>query len=277
MPLELPAGTASYYEDENPPPSGGQLLRFLLLVGGGILLIIIGVIWFVENLVWWIPPGVEAQLGTLMQAQFEFAAESSPTSVTLNQLLNQLEEYLPDREERNFRVLYVPESDVNALALPGSQIVVFRGLLEEVTSENELAMVLGHELGHFANRDHLRGLVRNLTVQVMLATFLGDGSAIQSLAASGVSVISQSQFSQQQERQADEFGLHLLNQLYGHVSGATDFFERLAEKQGAVGQIDLLLSHPAPAKRVRHMQRLIQDEGYIIGERTPLPDSLELE
>ena len=46
---------------------------------------------------------------------------------------------------------------MNAVALPGGNIVVFAGLLKEIKSENELAMILGHELGHFAHRDHLRG------------------------------------------------------------------------------------------------------------------------
>ncbi len=39
-------------------------------------------------------------------------------------------------------------------------MVVFTGLLEKMTSENELAFVLAHELGHYDHRDHLRGLGR---------------------------------------------------------------------------------------------------------------------
>ena len=42
------------------------------------------------------------------------------------------------------------------------------GLLENVESENELAFVLGHELGHFRNRDHLRGLGRGIAFSLVL-------------------------------------------------------------------------------------------------------------
>ena len=49
--------------------------------------------------------------------------------------------------------------------------VIYQGLLAQAESENELMMVLGHELGHFANRDHLRGLGRALLVQIAIAAF----------------------------------------------------------------------------------------------------------
>ena len=47
---------------------------------------------------------------------------------------------------------------INALALPGGQVVLFSGLLDKVNSENELAFVLAHEMGHYMHRDHLRGM-----------------------------------------------------------------------------------------------------------------------
>ncbi|MEP0779976.1 M48 family metalloprotease [Microcoleus sp. ZQ-A2] len=44
------------------------------------------------------------------------------------------------------------------LALPGDAIVIYADLVQQAKSQNELMMVLGHELGHFAHRDHWRGL-----------------------------------------------------------------------------------------------------------------------
>ncbi|NER30075.1 MAG: M48 family metalloprotease, partial [Symploca sp. SIO1C4] len=201
-------------------------------------------------------------------------AQPSLAQDTLNQLLNRLEKQLPPQkyQHRDYRVLYLPDDTVNALALPGDVIVIYAGLVQQVESENELMMVLGHELGHFAYRDHLRGLGRNLLLQAAIAYFIGDAGAIQSAAASALAAVSQSRFSQSQELQADEFGLVLLQQTYGHVAGATDFFARMSQKKGA--NRALLSTHPASEKRVMELQRLIEKQNYPIKERSPLPKSL---
>ena len=69
------------------------------------------------------------------------------------------------------------------MALPGGQIMVFSGLLKKVNLENELAMVLGHELGHYAHRDHLRGMGRGLGVTLGLAMLFGQDSAVAGIAS----------------------------------------------------------------------------------------------
>jgi predicted Zn-dependent protease len=217
---------------------------------------------------------VEQQLGAVVVPVYERQAKPSPTQDTLNQLLDRLETQLPPEQSqnRNYRVLYVPDSTVNALALPGDAILIYAGLLEQAKSENELMMVLGHELGHFAHRDHLRGLGRALVVQIAIATFLGDAGALQSAAASGVTAVSRSQFSQSQEREADEFGLMLLQKTYGQVAGATDFFARMSQQKGA--DFAFLSTHPAPGKRVKELERLIKERNYPVKERSPLAKTL---
>lgn len=263
--------------NRNPPPSNRQLLiLFGLFVG-----FIVGVIWLlnllINNLIGFIPPSVEQQLGAVVVPVFEQQAKPSPAQDTLNQMLNRLEAQLPPEQgqQRDYRVLYVPTSTVNAIALPGDAIVIYDGLVKQAESENELMMVLGHELGHFAHRDHLRGLGRSLLLQIVVATFFGDASSLQSIAASGVAAVSRSQFSQSQEREADQFGLTLLQKVYGHVAGATDFFARMSQYQGA--DLAFLSTHPAPGKRVQELNRWIKEHNYPIKERSPLPQPLAIQ
>jgi predicted Zn-dependent protease len=259
--------------DRNPSPSNRQLLILLGLFVG----FIVGVIWLLNlllnGLIWLIPPSVEQQLGAVVVPVYERQAKPSPAQDTLNQLLDRLETQLPPEQAlRNYRVLYVPDSTVNALALPGDAILIYAGLVEQAKSENELMMVLGHELGHFAHRDHLRGLGRGLLVQIVIATFIGDIGSLQSAAVSAIAAVSRSQFSQSQEREADEFGLTLLKKTYGHVAGATDFFARLSKHEGA--DLAFLSTHPAPGKRVEELKRLIKERNYPLKERSPLPKTL---
>ncbi|MBD1833496.1 M48 family metallopeptidase [Cyanobacteria bacterium FACHB-472] len=260
--------------NRNPPPSNRQLLIILGLVIG----FIVGLIWLfgllINSLVWVIPPSVEKQLGAVIVPTYEQLAKQSPTQDKLNQLLDKLETKLPQqvRQERDYRVLYLLGDTVNALALPGDRIIIYAGLLKQIESENELMMVLGHELGHFAHRDHLRSLVRQLIFPIAIATIFGDAGGLSSVAASGVEAVSKSQFSQSQESQADEFGLTLLQNTYGHVAGATDFFARMSRQKGV--NFDFLTTHPAPGRRVKELQRLIEQKNYPVKERSPFPETL---
>ncbi len=258
----------------NPPPSNRQLLILLGMFVGFMLGVIWLLAWLINSLVWLIPPSVEQQIGALVVPAYEQLAQPSPAQDTLNQLLDRLETNLPpdQRQQRDYRVLYVSDSKVNALAIPGDRIIIFSGLVEQVESENELMMVLGHELGHFANRDHLRSLGRELLLQVAIASLIGDASWVQSVAGSLFATLSKAHYSRSQERQADEIGLTLLQQTYGHVAGATDFFARLSQQKGA--NLAFLSTHPASGKRVAKLKQSIEQRNYQIGERAPLPKTL---
>lgn len=262
------------YSSRNAPPSNRQLLIIFGIFAGLIIGIVWLVMWLASSLVWLVPPSVEQQLGALIVPAYERLAEPTPAQNTLNELLNKLEANLPpqQRQNRDYQVLYIPEDTVNALALPGDRIIIYSGLLKQAQSENELMMVLGHELGHFANRDHLRSLGRSVLMQIAIAYFLGDTGWIQSTAASAIAAISNAQYSQSQETQADEVGLTLLQKTYGHVAGATDFFARLSQKQEL--NLDFLATHPAPGRRVKELQRSIKQRSYQVGEKLPLPQTL---
>lgn len=192
-----------------------------------------------------------------------------------NQALRQrLEELLavlpPDSSlhRYDFTVSVMESEEVNALALPGGHIVVFSGLLRKVRSENELAMVLGHELGHYAHRDHLRGMGRGLGVTLILAAFFGRDSQAARI-ASQLFLGMELRYSQQQEAAADAFGLQLLTARYGHAGGATDFFSRLADEAG--GRFGYLLaSHPHPRDRIAGLQRMIAVNGFRLAAPVPL-------
>ncbi len=274
MGFELSPGMASP-SDRDLPPNNRQLLTVLGLAIG----VVLGIFWLIgmvlNGLVWLVPANVERQLGALVVPAFERIAQPSPAQDSLNQLLDRLEAKLPtEQRTRDYRVLYVPEATVNALALPGDRLVVYAGLLDHVESENELTMVLGHELGHFAHRDHLRSLGQGLLWRLAIATFLGgDPGALQSIAAAGINALSQAQFSQGQERAADDFGLNLLQQTYGHIGGARDFFARLSRERGT-SLTAFIETHPAPRRRVTELQRQIKAQNYPLGARSPLPQPL---
>jgi predicted Zn-dependent protease len=169
-------------------------------------------------------------------------------------------------------VQLVKNEEVNALALPGGHIVVFSALVKQAESENELAMVLAHELGHFAHRDHLKRLGRGLGLTVAAMLVFGEDSAISRL-MSNLFLVTESSYSRQQEADADRFGLELLVNSYGHAGGAIDFFARVGKKAGRRAPY-LLASHPHPDDRIEELQSLIRENGYSVEIITPLGDDL---
>jgi predicted Zn-dependent protease len=256
--------------DENLNVSKTHPLAELAWLVGGMLLLalvfylVLGVT--ADLAVAKIPIKAEAWLGEHFVESFE-ANEDEALRRRLQRLLDNLPADSPLHQYR-FTVQLVNNEEVNALALPGGHIVVFSGLVEQAESENELAMVLAHELGHFAHRDHLKRLGRGLGLTVAAMLVFGEDSAISRL-VSNLFLVTENSYSRQQESDADRFGLALLVNSFGHAGGATDFFARVGKKAGSRAPY-LLASHPHPDDRIEALQKLIRENGYPVEMNAPL-------
>jgi Zn-dependent protease with chaperone function len=149
-------------------------------------------------------------------------------------------------------------------------VVLTSGLLERVRSENELAFVLGHELGHFRHRDHLRGLGRELALGVVLAGLGLSGAGPAGDLAGLAARLAERGFDRDQERAADAFGLELLAAEYGHVAGASQFFELVEAPDG--GLAAWLSTHPLGDERAASLEALAAARGWrLSGPLQPPP------
>lgn len=169
----------------------------------------------------------------------------------------------------DYRVGILEQDVPNALALPGGIILVTSELLEMAESENELAFVLGHELGHFHNRDHIKGLGRGILFSLLVAS-IGGGNAGDLVSTS--SLLSESNFSRRDEKRADRFGLELVVKEYGHVSGSGDFFAKLSEGESNFDQAvaNFAGSHPGSKNRVKELEDFAREQGWAL-DRELLP------
>ncbi|MGI0481498.1 M48 family metallopeptidase [Geminocystis sp. CENA526] len=262
---------SSPISNENPEVNNRQLLIIIALFTGLGISLILGLFILVNNLVNFIPISVEQKIGALITEQFKQKSSSSSTAIQINKIVDNLETLLPNDSisKRDYQVLYIPEDTVNALAIPGDTIIIYEGLLKEVKSQNELVMILSHEIGHFANRDHLRSLGNILLLKIVINSVFGGVEILQS-GTDIANILAHAQYSQSQESKADEFGLNLLNKYYGHVAGATDFFDRLKEENKKQKITDFLATHPHPEKRVKHLENLIKKNNYTLGKKQDL-------
>jgi hypothetical protein len=139
---------------------------------------------------------------------------------------------------------------VNAFAMPGGRIVIFRGLLEEAQNAEEVAAVFAHELGHVVNRDPTRDALRLAGSVGVLGLIFGDfagGTVVLLLANELINA----QYSQSAEAGADDYAHALLTEAGLPPAALGTFFERLREEYGdAEGLAAHFASHPQMTARI---------------------------
>jgi Zn-dependent protease with chaperone function len=168
------------------------------------------------------------------------------------------------------RVTFAESETPNAAVMPGGQIVVFSGLMDEVKSENGLAFVLAHELAHITHRDHLRGLGRGLVLFGVSAVLLGSDAGLTELLAP-VGHLGAASYSRSREEAADAAALRTLNCVYGHAGGATELFESMKGEPDALTELShYAASHPSMQSRIDALNAAIRAAGMKTGPTSPL-------
>lgn len=153
----------------------------------------------------------------------------------------------------------------NAWALPGGKIAINRGLLTELSSEAELAAVLGHEVVHAAAKHGAKGMTRGVLLQggLMAATIATSGKEYSNLAQMGASVGAQlinTRYGRDAERESDKFGIEYMVRAGYDPRGAVDLqrtFLELSKNRRQDFLTGLFASHPPSAERLANNMKLI--------------------
>ncbi len=176
-------------------------------------------------------------------------------------------ELSPELDERfAWEILLGRDRTVNAFALPGGYLGVHLGLIGVVTTRDELASVLAHELSHVTQR-HISRLITQQSKQTPLllgAMILGalaaskNPGATQALVVGGQALAMQNQlnFSRDMEREADRIGYGLMEPAGFAPQGFVSMFDKLqqANRLNDNGSWPYLRSHPLTTERMADMQ-----------------------
>jgi Zn-dependent protease with chaperone function len=157
-----------------------------------------------------------------------------------------------------YSLILVKNDMPNAFAFPGGTIGVTTGLLDVLTEDIEVAFVIGHELGHFAGRDHLQGLGRAAGFGIAMALLFDTGSGADWF-ANIVNFVFLRNYSQEQEIQADRFGIELVYGAYGRVEGTDRLFSLLLAKKDLPKWAYMFATHPSPKDRIRNLEKIAQE------------------
>lgn len=155
-----------------------------------------------------------------------------------------------DRTDIKYTYKVLNAKEVNALALPGGFIYVFKGLIDYMPSDDELAGILGHETGHVVKRHTVHQIEKSLGLQLAFLIAFGDrGAFLQNLVYNAI----MAGYSRTDEREADQLGFN-----YSFKAGFSPYSMLMGlkklddlEKKGTYG---LFSSHPEPEARVSLVQ-----------------------
>ncbi len=158
----------------------------------------------------------------------------------------------------------IDKDQLNAFALPGGKVFVYTGLFKAVQNEDQLAVVMGHEVAHAIAR---HGAERMSMIQLgrmgkeIASKTLGGGKyagVINQAYGVGETYGMVLPFSRKFEYESDEIGLYLMAKAGYNVNEAVRFWDNMRKlKQGSANPPEFLSTHPADLNRIRRIQSLI--------------------
>lgn len=221
-----------------------------------------------------IPDAEEVQIGNTLAAQY--ATERplrDPEARATEQYISQIGERVAAHATRRlpYRFHLIANRDlINAFAVPGGHVFVGQGLLDRMTSEDELAFVLGHEIEHI---DHYHAAER-IQVEAQLGHFnLGVIGSIAQLPVS----LWQTGYSKDEELEADREGLRISAATGYSAQGALNLLERWVKlhseyvihaetptdelsELAVQGLSGYFRTHPLPSERLAQAQAVIAQD-----------------
>lgn len=228
-----------------PARYGGLIDRIGLWRGAVILLVLsalalVAAIQGFDLLARAIPYSWEQKLGDAISGDFgEQACHAPAGQKALDGLARRL-----SPASRPIRVGVVDIPVVNAVALPGGRILIFRGLIDEAQSPDEVAGVLAHEIGHVEHRHVLVALLRRFGIGLLI----GSGGT----AADYGQALIDSRYSRAAESEADDYSIAQLRAAHISPAATAALFKRLGKDEAGLPAVfAYVASHPPSAERRR--------------------------
>ncbi len=155
----------------------------------------------------------------------------------------------------------VKDDQINAFCMPGGKIVVYEGLMNIVGSEDELAVVVGHEVAHAVAKHSNEQMSQEILAQYgagILNASLSQKSQITQVVAAQVYGLGSQYavalpFSRKHEVEADYMGLVFMTMAGYNPDVALNFWQKMSASSGGKTP-EFLSTHPSDEKRIRNIQ-----------------------
>ena len=157
----------------------------------------------------------------------------------------------------NWEVVVFEDKTLNAFALPGNKIGVHTGLVDLVTNQDQLASVIGHEIGHVLARHSNERMSQKLGAQMgvsLIAAVAAPQTPLGQTALSMLGIGAQygliMPFSRLHESEADTIGLELMAKAGFDPSESVTLWQKMAQASQGPQPVEFLSTHPSHATRI---------------------------
>jgi len=258
---EAAAASATHFHNPRQRP---LRVRLTILAGIALLGVTVGFyVWGIPGLATFLAPRIpaswEEQLGISVLEQLAPLANRCVDQnrlPALESIVTRLSRAMPD-SPYHIRLTVVDRPVMNAFALPGGQVVVFRGLLEAAETPEQLAGVLAHELQHIYKQHSTHAIIEQASTSLLIAAVSGDFTGALAYGIEGARVLGKLRYSRLHEDEADREGLLLL-QTNGIDPAEMIAFYRIMEAQHPhdSAALSYLSTHRATDDRIAMLTKL---------------------
>lgn len=159
----------------------------------------------------------------------------------------------------DFHLLADPNT-VNAFALPGGQTFITAALYSKFKNDDQLAGVMGHEIGHVihrhgAERMASQGFIQGLIQSVMIGT---GGSQSAAQVANMVGSMTSMKYGRDQELESDDFGVRIMMESGYKAENLLGVMDILEESSGGSRVPEMQSTHPSPENRRQKIKESIE-------------------
>ena len=179
-----------------------------------------------------IPVEWEEALGNAILSAFPVDKNPDEEIISLLQnILRLLKHNAPEDTPYNLKIHILPTKQINALALPGGNIIIFEGLLRVADSPEELAGVLAHEAQHIFLKHSTRGILRNFASKMLLALVMGDANVVLDGMLNMTEQLNSLGLNRKMEFEADAKGMDLMLDAKINPQGMLTIFKKLLKEE----------------------------------------------
>ncbi len=223
--------------------------------------------------------GIEA--APQLAQEYGGPVENSQLQAYVSEVGQKLAAQIEDEEYRKlpWEFTLLDSEIINAFALPGGKTFITRGLVSRMSSEAQLAGVMGHEIAHVTARHAAQRMAKQgLLVGAVTATTVLVGASgdetVQQFGAIGVPALSIGgqlvvlKYGRDEERQSDSLGMRLMSRAGYNPRGQLEVMQILRDASEGPRPPTFLSSHPNPDERIDRIQQLLDSE-YAFTQNNP--------